>query len=103
MGTLSTYKLKWLSLDEETWEPASNIHDKMIAQYRADKQNTNRATRKPLGNCFVRILCLCVLQCGLCVAAAAYAHRYACTSAHMHFVFAHKFTTLLEAIKGGGS
>ena len=44
------YKLKWLGLDETSWEPAAHIHDKgMIASYIAQQSNTRRAARKARG------------------------------------------------------
>lgn len=44
------YKLKWLGLDETSWEPAANIHDKgMIAEFIAAQSNIRRATRKARG------------------------------------------------------
>jgi hypothetical protein len=44
------YKIRWLGLDEESWEPATNIHDKgMIADYIASQSNVRRAARKARG------------------------------------------------------
>ena len=44
------YKLKWLGLDETSWEPAANIHDKgMIAEFIAAQSNIRKAARKARG------------------------------------------------------
>ena len=44
------YKLKWLGLDETSWEPAAHIHDKgMIANFIAQQSNSRRAARKARG------------------------------------------------------
>jgi hypothetical protein len=44
------YLLKWLGLDEQTWEPAAHIHDKgMIANFIAQQANSRRSARKARG------------------------------------------------------